>query len=85
MRMNNIEATPLMKQACFQAEAALALAVQAVDDLLHEDGAALEHLELVVAFMSVAGAVYTALTIRDGVDAFCEAQSQPVKSEMTYQ
>ena len=53
MKMNNIEATPLMRQACFQAEAALALAIQAVDDLLHEDGAALEHLELVAGFMSV--------------------------------
>jgi hypothetical protein len=61
--------TPLMSAACKQAEAALIAAIQAVDDVLGEDGAGIEHPEMVVAFMSVAGAAYTALTIRESSEA----------------
>jgi hypothetical protein len=70
-----------MRAACSHAEDALHLAIEAVDNLLHEDGCALEHPELVTAYMSVAGAAYTALTIRDAVDAFLEKQEAKANAE----
>jgi hypothetical protein len=73
--MRKYEATPLMRQACLQAEAALRLAIEAVDDLFHEDQAAVEHPELVIAFMTVAGAAYQALTISDNVDAIIDREA----------
>ena len=74
--MNNVKATPLMKQACAQAEAVLHLALDAVDSVLHEDGVAIENQQLVAAYMNVAGAAYTALTIRDAIDHFIESQEE---------
>jgi hypothetical protein len=54
------EPTAAVQWACLEAKAALILAIEAVDDILHEDDAALEHPELVVAFMTFAGNAYHA-------------------------
>ena len=70
--MNIPKATPLMKQACAQAETVLHIALDAVDAALREDGCAIENQQLVAAFMNVAGAAYTALTIREAIDHFIE-------------
>jgi hypothetical protein len=72
--MKRNEVTPLMRAACLQAEAALFLAFEAVDSILDEDQAAVEHPELVVAFMTVAGAAYQALTISDNFDAIIDRE-----------
>lgn len=54
------EPTAAVQWACIEAKAALILAIEAVDDVLHEDEAALEHPELVTAFMMFAGSAYHA-------------------------
>jgi hypothetical protein len=57
------EPTAATQWACIEAKAALLLAIEAVDDVLseikqHDD--AIEHPELIAAFMSFAGAAYHA-------------------------
>jgi hypothetical protein len=68
------QATPLTRVSPQHAEAALILAIQAVDDVLDDYGCALEHPELVTAVMMFAGNAYLALTIRDGVDAIMDRE-----------
>jgi hypothetical protein len=62
--------TPLIQAACEHAEAVLAVAVQSIDNMMHEDGAAIEHSELIAGFMAVVAGAYQALTLRDGIDRF---------------
>jgi hypothetical protein len=73
--------TPLMRAACSHAEDALVFAIEAVDAVLHEDGCALEYPALVAGYMAVVAGTYQALTIRDAVDAFIEAQEEKAKRE----
>src|ERR1700689_375610 len=57
------EPTAAVKLSCLEAKAALILAIEAVDDVLSEIknyDAAIEHPELIAAFMSYAGHVYHA-------------------------
>lgn len=68
-----IQAAPLMQAAGHHAKTALVLAMQAVDDVLHEDGASLDHPELVVGFLVAAGQAYSALMLRDGLEEVVEA------------
>jgi len=73
--------TPLMKSACEHAEAVLAHAVQSIDNMMGEDEAAIEHPELILGFMTVAGAAYQALSLRDSIEAFLEAQERRAERE----
>jgi hypothetical protein len=52
--------TVALQSACIEAKAALILAIEAVDELFPQDEAALEHPELVTAFMAFAGNAYRA-------------------------
>jgi hypothetical protein len=52
--------TAAVQWACIEAKAALILAIEAVDELFPQDEAALEHPELVTAFMMFAGSAYRA-------------------------
>jgi hypothetical protein len=57
------EPTAAVSWACRAAKEAMLLAIDEVDDVLTEigsDDAAIEHLELVVAFMAFAGHAYHA-------------------------
>jgi hypothetical protein len=57
------EPTAATQWACIEAKAAMLLAIEEVDDVLAEigsDDAAIEHPELITAFMSYAGQAYHA-------------------------
>ena len=57
------EPTAAVQWACHEAKAALLLAIEAVDDVLSQIksyDAAIEHPELIIAFMSYAGQAYHA-------------------------
>jgi hypothetical protein len=54
------EPTAAVFWACRTAKEALILAIEAVDDVLDGDSSALEHPELVTAFMAFAGHAYHA-------------------------
>jgi hypothetical protein len=59
----NREPTAAVQWSCLEAKAALLLAIEAVDDVLSEIksyDAAIEHPELVAAFMAFAGHAYHA-------------------------
>jgi hypothetical protein len=70
-KMKTNEATPLMKAAAKQAEAALILANDIVDRVLHEDWH--DNPQMVVGVMMAMAETYTALTIREGFDEVVEA------------
>ena len=50
--------TPRLQEACHLAQDALMLAIQSVDDVLDDNDCALDHPELVVAFMTFAAGAY---------------------------
>jgi hypothetical protein len=74
MTKHTLALTPLMGTACEHAASVLAAAIQAVDDALGEDQAAIQFPGLVEGYMTAAGNAYVALTIRDAVDAFLDGQ-----------
>ena len=56
----NTQISPRLQDACHLAQDALMLAIQSVDNVLDDNDCALDHPELVVAFMTFAASAYRA-------------------------